>query len=370
MIIDQLPLLGGDVDSNDEIPIERGTTSYKTTKAALVKSAADAAAAAQTAADNAQTTADNVGASLATYVRPNLLDNWYFVGGGPQLGYGIFPINQRGQSTYSGSGYTIDRWTRESGDASTVELLSSGLKITRNSGTWCLRQNIKSLASLSGKTVTFSALIADTNSAEFAINLNTYDGSSYESKYSTPATAGQTSLISVTTKLRGGLTDARCILVNNGAVGTYATVIAAKLEIGDTQTLAHQENGVWVLNEIPDYATELAKCQAYYIKTSAVSEYSCSLGLDGSNPRITIPLPVTMAKAPTFTKSGADGFQFGVGTTRVSVGGSSDSIQISGNYGTVLFPNAVRLTLQTTASIGTAFLPCTVEIPVFELSAE
>lgn len=31
MIIDQLPLLSGDVQATDEIPIERGTTTYKTT---------------------------------------------------------------------------------------------------------------------------------------------------------------------------------------------------------------------------------------------------------------------------------------------------------------------------------------------------
>lgn len=33
MIIDQLPVLGGDVQSTDEIPVERGTTTYKTTPA-------------------------------------------------------------------------------------------------------------------------------------------------------------------------------------------------------------------------------------------------------------------------------------------------------------------------------------------------
>lgn len=57
MIIDQLPLLSGDVESTDEIPIERGTTTYKTTHAALVKSAADAAAAAQATANAAQSAA-------------------------------------------------------------------------------------------------------------------------------------------------------------------------------------------------------------------------------------------------------------------------------------------------------------------------
>ena len=59
MIIDQLPLLGGDVQGTDEFPIERGTTTYKTTQAALIKPATDAAAAAQAAADDAQLAADN-----------------------------------------------------------------------------------------------------------------------------------------------------------------------------------------------------------------------------------------------------------------------------------------------------------------------
>lgn len=59
MIIDQLPLLAGDVQTTDEIPIERGTTTYKTTQAALVKSAADAAAAAQSTADSAASAASN-----------------------------------------------------------------------------------------------------------------------------------------------------------------------------------------------------------------------------------------------------------------------------------------------------------------------
>ena len=31
---------------------------------------------------------------------PNLLDNWYFGN----------PVNQKGQTSYTGAGYTIDRW--------------------------------------------------------------------------------------------------------------------------------------------------------------------------------------------------------------------------------------------------------------------
>lgn len=44
---------------------------------------------------------------------------------------------------------------------------------------------------------------------------------------------------------------------------TGDTWLAAKLELGSQQTLAHQENGVWVLNEIPNYGEQLRRCQRY-----------------------------------------------------------------------------------------------------------
>ena len=37
------------------------------------------------------------------------------------------------------------------------------------------------------------------------------------------------------------------------------------LELGEQQTLAHQnDDGAWVLNELPDYGGELLRCQRYY----------------------------------------------------------------------------------------------------------
>ena len=52
--------------------------------------------------------------------------------------------------------------------------------------------------------------------------------------------------------------------VNNTNGGTL-DLYGAKLELGSQQTLAHQdENGNWVLNEIPDYGEQLARCQRYY----------------------------------------------------------------------------------------------------------
>ena len=187
----------------------------------------------------------------------NLLDNWYFAGGGSQQGGKMFPINQRGKTIYSGNGAIFDRW-RFSG-AGTTELTPDGIKITVREG-----YNLGTLQMLdegcrqaiSGKTVTLSFLTTD--------NLYSF---SAELPGDLPAA------------VLGNLdTEFGAIRLEKQESGTFAaiqlrsekspspiTVIAAKLELGDTQTLAHRENGEWVLNAPPpNYALELAECQRYY----------------------------------------------------------------------------------------------------------
>ena len=57
-----------------------------------------------------------------------------------------------------------------------------------------------------------------------------------------------------------------------GSFGFYDTidatakVVAAMLEPGTEQHLAHKEGGRWVLNRVPDFREEMAKCRAYYRK--------------------------------------------------------------------------------------------------------
>ena len=49
-----------------------------------------------------------------------------------------------------------------------------------------------------------------------------------------------------------------------GSTDNSATIIAIKLELGNTQTLAHQDSsGNWILNEIPDFGEQLRRCQRY-----------------------------------------------------------------------------------------------------------
>ena len=151
--------------------------------------------------DGLRNTLNSEIATRQTYVRPNLLDNWYFGR----------PVNQRGQTSYSNAGYTIDRWKLTSGS---VGVVSGGITLN---GTL-----VQILEASIGQTVTASALLSD--------------GSMI-----TPTYNDNTKTFALT--------------------ATGQTIKAVKLELGSGQTLAHQENGVWVLNEIPDYGEQLLRCQ-------------------------------------------------------------------------------------------------------------
>ena len=78
---------------------------------------------------------------------------------------------------------------------------------------------------------------------------------------------------------------------------------AVKLEIGSQQTLAHKNAlGSWVLNEIPDYGSELAKCQRFYFEPCGTSgTLGLGLGANNGNMIIYMPIPVTMRTSPSVT---------------------------------------------------------------------
>ena len=179
---------------------------------------------------------------------PNLLDNWYFA----------YPVNQRNVSgTIDAVGYFLDRWKLVSGS---VTIGSNGIILN---GTI-----VQILETAVGTDVTASALTTE------GVVVASYDNNS--------------KTISLT--------------------GTGQTFVAAKLELGSQQTLAHQDvDGNWVLNEIPDYGEQLRRCQRYALalsRQSGHSVYGSGMINAGQNARIVVPLPVTMRTAPTVTKLG------------------------------------------------------------------
>ena len=56
------------------------------------------------------------------------------------------------------------------------------------------------------------------------------------------------------------------------------------------------------MNEIPDYGSELAKCQRFYFEPCGTSgTLGLGLGANNGNMIIYMPIPVTMRKTPSVT---------------------------------------------------------------------
>ena len=213
-------------------------------------------------------------------VNPNLLDNWYFGN----------PVNQRGLTEYTRAGYTVDRWMIGAGSSGTLSLADSGLKIARTDGIMYLTHRILKTQIPEGNVLTYSVL---TTSGLFFTSFVVKNDTYHEQ------------VVGGGISLGWNYTPAEMVeftLVNN-TVNSDVIVLAAKLELGPTQTLAHLENGNWVLNEIPDYGEQLRKCQRYYQVHPAI--YWLPQNADGTN-RLTIPIP-DMRAFPVVTYEPADG---------------------------------------------------------------
>lgn len=167
-------------------------------------------------------------------INPNLLDNWYFGR----------PVNQRGQTEYTGDTYTVDRWHLTSDGVLTVA--GEGIRLTSGALFEPLEYELSSF--LKGKTVTYSFLFADNTLATGSAVI--------------PSTWGDWSgLIEVDEIQLIGLESGKRLWAR---FSNTTTAVAAKLELGDTQTLAHQDSsGNWILNEIPDFGEQLRRCTYY-----------------------------------------------------------------------------------------------------------
>lgn len=162
---------------------------------------------------------------------------------------------------YAGAGYTIDRWKLSGADS--VVLVENDFVRLKSANAFY--QPIENPEKFAGKTVTFSLLIEcvapGVGHFGFVVDNN------WLTSLTLPQTVGEKTVASVTVNFPESVTKISAWYY--GAEGTDYKIYAAKLELGDTQTLAHLENGEWVLNEIPNYAEELAKCQRYRTKTNA-----------------------------------------------------------------------------------------------------
>lgn len=234
---------------------------------------------------------DNI---IKYHTNPNLLDNWYF--GNPinqrngyivpaGVDYYTFTWEKVGQTDknyqvllrrdaknnydceieingiryvvggansvpgYCGDRYTVDRWHLTTDGVLTVA--DEGIRLTSGALFEPFGYEFSSL--LKGKTVTYSFFFADntlvTKSAVIPSTWGNWD-----------------SLIEIGDIQLIGLESGKRIWARYSST---TTAVAAKLELGDTQTLAHKEGDKWVLNEIPDFGEQLRRCTYYAEKVES-----------------------------------------------------------------------------------------------------
>ena len=233
----------------------------------------------------------------------NLLDNWYFVGGGSQQGGGQFPINQRVETSNAGSGGFIDRW-KLSGEG-TATLGSDGITLTATTGNLEFMQFLGIPNDrLLGETVCLSGLV---------------DGDLLSMSMSAPEEkpSAWTNIINIIkpfgfVQFNYDNTADRFFCSVIVSAGNSVLLQASKLELGSTQTLAYQdEESNWKLFETPDYAGELAECQRYFVQfRSEEQRFIGIVHLDSDNyGQGVIWTPVQMRAIPTV--SGAVSFYGG-----------------------------------------------------------
>lgn len=220
-------------------------------------------------------------------VNPNLLDNWYFGK----------PVNQRGLTEYTTPGYTIDRWIQGFDGTMTSTLTDDGIKvIAGNDGTY---KNFDQVLPdvLTNSTFTLSFLVDNYTSVN-----QIYTGFG-PSKFDI-----KDNLISLTFKTGSSISGWKSFGIQV-KIGKTVTILAAKLELGSTQTLAHLENGNWVLNEIPKYEDVLSNCQRYTFNVVNFDDNYEILGggfaMNTSQFFCFIPTPVTLRGKPTVKYSGS-----------------------------------------------------------------
>lgn len=292
--------------------------------------------------------------AAGTFVRPNLLENWYFgrpvdqregkiIPAGksyyttpditlPEVGktdkaYTVIEIknysgygqratisisgtvyyvwDQDAVRGYTGNVYGVDRWKLYQSIVS-VTVREDGLGIRRTSGDfYTIVQYVDNSQDLAGKTVTFSCLIL---AAPGAYRLRILAGRGTTTVIaSISSSAGETGIKSVTATLPDDVSDL-WVSIYTGTIAEEYVVAAAKLELGPTQTLAHREGDRWILNEVPDYGEQLRRCQRYFrrIAPAQYAGFARGCAYNANSVRVMIPFE-PMRTSPSLNLNGATG---------------------------------------------------------------
>lgn len=277
-------------------------------------------------------TKEEVSSLLLEKPNPNLLDNWYFGN----------PVNQRGLRSYANSSgfYGIDRWRIASGLSNSCYVeINDGYVSFVNANTtpgsyMYFSQDFEYDITLTGVHRTVSIMDKD------GILRSYTDPNGVSWNYDDGIYVYQESQKSLNFRL-----DA----------GKRLDMKAIKLELGDKQTLAHQDaSGNWVLNEIPDYGEQLRRCQRYYWQ-GPTGAYGY---VNGTTAKLYFPTPVTMRTNPVITEILKGSIAYAGGATAGFT--SLASATVSGNV----------LIVDTTLPSSTNLSPCSLVDCSYGFSAD
>ena len=183
---------------------------------------------------------------------------------------------------YCTIGYTVDRWKLDIGEAVTLE---DGCICLKKSGTYW-GEYFDDFDQFIGMTLTGSVLLSD---GTLRTGSFVYNGFLDQVQ-----TFFSSELGFYVQRLSDSITQCEInSLVDN------VKIKAAKLELGGAQTLAHKENGVWVLNEIPDFGEQLRRCQRYCVDVTSSLTFNSMYGgtLFSTGCDFLVPIPVTLRES-------------------------------------------------------------------------
>jgi len=222
---------------------------------------------------------------LEKLANKNLLYNWDFHN----------PVNQRGQNSYTGVGYTIDMWTL-SNKHSVLTVNDGYISLTASEGHAYLRQPIEDVKKLADKTITISVYVkGNTGYIGFGDNFPTgnFVGTAISTAYN------DWTLVSYTLQANT-LSSVAQVWLRSDSGGTL-DVKCIKLEIGETSTLKDDSPA--------DYGEQLALCQRYLVTLNPSGEpYGyVAMGVatvSTSAINMKVPLPTQMRIKPSLSYLG------------------------------------------------------------------
>ena len=219
---------------------------------------------------------------------------WNTLSGKNELDNPDFRVNQRGQNEYS-TGYTVDRWYIST-DKCKAAPETNGIRLTATatltSNTHAFWQNNEFPLAPGKYTLSLNVLEV---SGVWSARIRTVNASGdYVDSYYTSVLHNGINKVSVDLS-EGEYISAVSIGFNKGTeAGNSLKLAWAKLEGGSLATPFVP----------PDPATELAKCQRYFIRLKNAFGWIGSGFTNKTLARCVIPLPTTMRISPTVTLNG------------------------------------------------------------------